>query len=121
MFEYDVLRVPRLAVDGVDGGEDSGLVSELRVQIRVPKLQSRVTLISVCHLHTPLPLPNKNKRTPKKDHMSFPGGSVIKNPTVSAGAAGDMGLSRGSGKSPGEGNGNLLQYSCLENPMDRGA
>ena len=34
--------------------------------------------------------------------------------------AGDMGLIPGSGRSPGEGNGNPLQYSCLENPMDRG-
>ena len=33
---------------------------------------------------------------------------------------GDMGLIPGSGRSPGEGNGNLLQYSCLENLMDRG-
>ena len=45
MFEYKVLRVPRLAVDGVDGGEGSGLVSELRVQIQVLKLLSHVTLI----------------------------------------------------------------------------
>ena len=36
-------------------------------------------------------------------------------------SAGDMGLIPGLGKSPGEGNGNPLQYSCLENPMDRGA
>ena len=35
--------------------------------------------------------------------------------------AGDPGLSRGLGRSPGEGNGNSLQYYCLENPMDRGA
>ena len=35
--------------------------------------------------------------------------------------AGDMGSIPGSGRSPGEGNGNPLQYSCLENPMDRGA
>ena len=35
--------------------------------------------------------------------------------------AGDPGLIPGSGRSPGEGNGNLLQYSCLGNPMDRGA
>jgi len=35
--------------------------------------------------------------------------------------AGDMGLTLGSGRSPGEGNGNPLQYSCLGNPMDRGA
>ena len=35
--------------------------------------------------------------------------------------AGDLGLIPGLGRSPGEGNGNPLQYSCLENPMDRGA
>ena len=40
---------------------------------------------------------------------------------ASAYNAGDLGLISGSGRSPGEGNGNPLQYSCLENPMDRGA
>ena len=40
---------------------------------------------------------------------------------ASAYNAGDLGSIPGSGRSPGEGNGNLLQYSCLENPMDRGA
>ena len=44
--------------------------------------------------------------------------SVIKE---SACNAGDLGLIPGSGRSPGEGNGNPLLYSCLENPMDRGA
>ena len=39
----------------------------------------------------------------------------------SASQAGDMGSIPGSGRSPGEGNGNPLQYSCLRNPMDRGA
>ena len=43
------------------------------------------------------------------------GGSEVK---VSASNAGDLGSIPGSGKSPGEGNGNPLQYSCLENPMD---
>ena len=43
---------------------------------------------------------------------------VVKNPPASAG---DMGLILGSGRSPGGENGNPLQYSCLENPMDRGA
>ena len=44
-------------------------------------------------------------------------------PTVKASAynAGDQGLIPGSGRFPGEGNGNPLQYSCLENPMDGGA
>ena len=48
----------------------------------------------------------------------FPGGSVVKNPPANAG---DVGLIPGSERSLGEGNGNPLQYSCLENPMDRGA
>ena len=43
------------------------------------------------------------------------------NPPPSAGGIRDVGLVPGSGRSPGEGNGNPLQYSCLENPMDRGA
>ena len=47
---------------------------------------------------------------------------VVKNLTASARVAGDIGgLIPGLGRSPGEGNGNLPQYSCLENPMDRGA
>ena len=46
---------------------------------------------------------------------------VVKNPPANAGDAGDMGLIPGSGRSPGEGNGNLAQYSCLENTMDRRA
>ena len=50
--------------------------------------------------------------------LDFPGGSVVKNMSASAG---DVGSILGSGSSPGEGNGNPLQYSCLGNPMDRGA
>ena len=49
---------------------------------------------------------------------SFPGGSDGK---ASAYSAGDPGSIPGLGRSPGEGNGNPLQCSCLENPMDRGA
>ena len=48
----------------------------------------------------------------------LPGGSEVK---VSACNAGDLGSILGLGRSPGEGNGNPLQYSCLENLMDRGA
>ena len=51
-------------------------------------------------------------------HLGFPHSSVGKE---SACSAGDLGLIPGSGRSPGEGNGNPLQYFCLENPMDRGA
>ena len=50
--------------------------------------------------------------------MGFPGGSEVK---ASACKAGDPGSFPGSGRSPGEGNGNPLQYSCLKNSMDVGA
>ena len=49
--------------------------------------------------------------------LGFPGGSVVKNSPANAG---DKGLIPESGRSPGEGNGNPLQYSCLGNPMERG-
>ena len=45
----------------------------------------------------------------------------MKNPPASAGVLGNMGSIPGSGRSPGGGDGNPLQYSCLENPMDREA
>ena len=54
-------------------------------------------------------------------HWGFPGGSVTKNLPANAGDAGGAGSIPGSGRSPGVENGNPLQYSCLENPMDRGA
>ena len=50
--------------------------------------------------------------------MGFSGSSVVKNPPANAGNSGSI---PGSGSSPEEGNGNLLQYTCLGNPMDRGA
>ena len=50
--------------------------------------------------------------------MGFPGGSAVKNLPANAG---DGGLILGSGRAPGEGNGNPLQYSCLGNTMDRTA
>ena len=50
--------------------------------------------------------------------MGFPGGSLVKNPLAKAG---DVGSIPGSGRCPGEGNDNPLQYSCLGNPTDRGA
>ena len=53
-----------------------------------------------------------------KTFGGFPGDSVVKNPPANAE---DVGLFPRLGRSPGEGNGNPLQYSCLENPMDRGA
>ena len=64
-----------------------------------------------------------NKRTSflgvsSKRSCAFPGGSEV---NVSARNAGDVGSIPGLGRSPGERNGNPLQYSCLENPMDGGA
>ena len=53
--------------------------------------------------------------------MGFPGGSVIKKLLANAEHTGDGGSIPGSGRSPGRGNGNPLQYSCLGNPTDRGA
>ena len=50
--------------------------------------------------------------------LGFPGVSVVKNPPANAG---DSSLIPGLGRSPREGNGNPLQYSCLGNPLDRGA
>ena len=53
--------------------------------------------------------------------MDFPGGTVAKNPSASAGDTGDAGSMPESGRSPREGNDNLLQYSSLRNPMGRKA
>ena len=53
--------------------------------------------------------------------MGFPDDSAVKNLPVNAGDIGDAGSIPESGKSPGGGNGSPLQYSCLENLMDRGA
>ena len=51
--------------------------------------------------------------------MGFPGGTVVKNLPANAGDARDTGLIAGSGRSPGGGHDNLLQYSCLENPHEQ--
>ena len=53
--------------------------------------------------------------------VRFPNGSVVKNLPANAGATRDTGLIPGSGGSPGEGNGNPLQYYCQENLMDKAA
>ena len=55
---------------------------------------------------------------PSSTKAGFSGGSVVKNPPANAR---DVASVSGSGRSPGEGNGNSFQCSCLENPMDRGA
>ena len=58
------------------------------------------------------------KKKKEKNCVDFPGGSVVKNLPVNAG---DMGSIPDPERSPGEEHGNPLQYSCLGNPMDRGA
>ena len=63
-------------------------------------------------------LPHPPKKRGLKEIFGFPGGSDGK---ASAYNARDLVSTPGSGKSPGEGNGDPLQYSCLENPMDGGA
>ena len=52
--------------------------------------------------------------------FTFPDGSVVKNLPAMQELQGEAGSIHGSERSPGKGHGNLLQYSCLENPMDRG-
>ena len=66
----------------------------------------------------PQPLPN-GELGPGDDASQV--ALVVKNPSVNAGDKRDTSSIPGSGRCPGERNGNLFQYSCLENPMDRGA
>ena len=54
-------------------------------------------------------------------YKGFPSASVVKNPSADAGDARDVCSIPGSGRPPGEGNGNPLQYSCLGDPVNRGA
>ena len=56
-----------------------------------------------------------------RNTKGFPCGTVVKNPPANAEDSGGMGLIPGSGRFPGKGNGNPLQYSCLGNPMEREA
>ena len=58
---------------------------------------------------------------PNHPKRGFPGGSVVKNPHANAGDMGGADTIPGSGRSPEKGNGNPIQYSCLENHMDKGA
>ena len=61
-----------------------------------------------------------NKWDLSKLNEGFPGGTVVKNLPANAGDAEDVGSMPESGRFPGKGNGNPLQYSCLGKPMDRG-
>ena len=71
------------------------------------------------HTHTPIP-PFHSCLILPPPSLGFPDGSASKESTCNVGDTGDS-HSLVGGKIPGEGNGNPFQYSCLENPMDRGA
>ena len=62
----------------------------------------------------------QNEYLSQKRNMDFSDDSVVKSLPANAGDSGDAGSMLGSGISPGEGNGYSLEYSCLENPVDRG-
>ena len=63
---------------------------------------------------------SKGARQPRPKHQLCRCGSAAKESACNAGDTGDLGSIPGLGRSPGEGNGNPLQYSCLDNPMDTG-
>ena len=80
-------------------------------------LISILVSISACHTGDQSLIPRQGDKTP----FGLPGQLSSKETTCNAGDTGDSGSVPGSGRSPGEGNGNPLQYASLGNPMDRGA
>ena len=68
--------------------------------------------------HTPSGQLQQSKISLNIAKGGFPGGSVVKDPLANVGAAGDAGSIGGLGRSPGGGNSNPFQYSCLENSMN---
>ena len=94
------------------------MVTSLKKNKKTPCFQECLMQeAQVCPLVREWHSPKKKERG-GRFYSSFPGGSEVK---ASASTVGDLGSIPGSGRSPGEGNGNPLQYSCLENPMDGGA
>ena len=87
----------------------------IRDQVKIFVPQNKCSFLYIFQHHITL-YPSRYKSLCQ--WRGFPGGSDVK---ASACNAGDLGSVPGSGRSPGEGNGNPLQYSCLENPMDGGA
>ena len=85
---------------------------------RVPSIGSRARGLRSCGSQA---LEQRLRRGGPRASLGFPGGSVVRNPPASAGATGDVGSIPGLARSPGGGNGNPLQYACLETSMDRGA
>ena len=75
----------------------------------------------ILFLSTNLYISHKEHVKKKRNNDQMPGGASVKNLPANAGDVRDSGSIPGSGRSPGGGHGNPLQYSCLENPMDREA
>ena len=87
----------------------------IRDLVWIPKLPTKGQEPCLPHFY----VPNSDWYTVRAQ-LAFPGDSMVKNPNLLANK-GDTGSIIGSGRSPGEGNGYPLQYSCPGNPMDRGA
>ena len=84
------------------------------------KQSSPITFYKVPHGIMPFPTsPKRVIYLPYTQHLA--GGSVVKDPPANAGDKADVDSIPRTGRSPGGGNDNLLQYSCLENSLDRGA
>ena len=110
----------------LEDGEDllRGIIQKFERQVQIRNDRRRSALYDLyfdclCQVHS-----RKSRRTMpinicySSPYMGFPGGSVVKKSPANAGVSGSI---PESGISPGEVNGNPVQYSCLENPMDRGA
>ena len=78
-------------------------------------------VINIHSLSSKIQQPIKLPMQKKKKKKIAKGGTVVKYLLANAGDAGDVGLIPWLGRSPGGGNGNTLQYSCLDNLMNRGA
>ena len=112
---------------GESSGEEMGESGELHPRSPLRPLSawdSAISLPALWGKHHPLLVPSSpsnsgGDQTPLHALPILPGGSVVKN--LPAGDTGDPGSIPGSGRSPGGGNGNPRQYSCLEDPMGRGA
>jgi len=84
-------------------------------------IQYLVRELRFCKLHRVAKTKKQNKTKQNGGQMASQVALVVKNQPANAGDIGDPGLIPGSGRSPGGGHGNPLQYSCLENPRDTGA
>ena len=110
----------------MDAGEDSGGLSGWMLALLAPQVPFAHTsdhALSLNHVHCLLLLVEQQPlfKNNNNIYLSFHGGSMVKNPPANAGDARYALSVPGWGRNPGEENGNTLQYSCLENPMDREA